>query len=67
MAIELYVTRNGESTCLSLLGEFELEGVEQLEARLERLQEDEARPVLDLSRIVVVDQAFAGRGLMRGG
>jgi hypothetical protein len=44
-----------------LLGEFELEGVEQLEARLERLQEDQARPVLDLRRIVVVDQAFATR------
>jgi hypothetical protein len=66
MAVELYVTTKGESTCVSLLGEFELEGVEQLEARLERLQEDQARPVLDLGRIIVVDQAFAGRGLMRG-
>lgn len=61
MAVELHVTTKGESTCVSLLGEFELEGIEQLEARLERLQEDSARPVLDLRRIVVVDQAFAGR------
>jgi hypothetical protein len=61
MAVELHVTKNGESTCVALLGEFELEGVEQLEARLERLQEDQARPVLDLRRIVVVDQAFATR------
>jgi hypothetical protein len=66
MAVELYVTTKGESTCVSLLGEFELEGVEQLEARLERLQEDQDRPVLDLRRIVVVDQAYAGRGLIRG-
>jgi hypothetical protein len=61
MTVELYVTTKGESTCVSLLGEFELEGVEQLEARLERLQQDSTRPVLDLRRIVVVDQAFAGR------
>jgi hypothetical protein len=61
MAVELHVTKKGESICVSLLGEFELEGVEQLEARLERLQEDQARPVLDLRRIIVVDRAFAGR------
>jgi hypothetical protein len=61
MAVELYVTTKGESTCVSLLGEFELEGVEQLEERLERLMEDQARPVLDLRRIVVVDREFAGR------
>jgi anti-anti-sigma regulatory factor len=66
MAVELYVTKKGESTCISLLGEFDVEGVEELEARLERLQEDQEQPVLDLSRIVVVDQAFARRGLMRG-
>jgi hypothetical protein len=61
MSVELYVTTKGESTCLSLLGEFELEGLEQLEARLERLQEDSTPPVLDLRRIIVVDRAFAGR------
>jgi len=66
MAVELYVTTRGESTCLSLLGEFEVEGVEELEARLERLQERQDRPVLDLRRILVVDQAYAGRGLTRG-
>jgi hypothetical protein len=66
MAVELYVSTRGESTCLSLLGEFEVEGVEELEARLERLQEDQDRPVLDLRRIVVGDRAYAGRGLMPG-
>ena len=66
MAVELYVTTKGESTCLSLLGEFEVDGLEQLEARLERLQNDQERPVLDLRRIVVIDQAYAGRGLISG-
>jgi hypothetical protein len=61
MAVELHVTRSGESLCVSLLGEFELEGVEDLEARLDRLTEDQALPVLDLRRIVVVDRAFSGR------
>ena len=66
MAVELHVTTKGESTCVALVGEFELEGVEQLEARLERLQEDTARPVLDLRRVVVIDQGFAERGLVGG-
>jgi len=61
MSVELHVTTKGESTCVSLLGEFEVEGLEQLEARLERLQEHSHRPVLDLRRIIVVDEAFAGR------
>ena len=66
MAVELYVTTRGESTCVSLLGEFEVEGVEELEARLERLREDQDCPVLDLRRVVVVDRAYAGRGLITG-
>jgi hypothetical protein len=66
MAVELHVTTNGESTCVALLGEFDLEGVEQLEARLQRLQDEQPRPTLDLRRIVVLDQAFAERGLIRG-
>jgi hypothetical protein len=66
MAVELYLTTKGESTCVSLLGEFELEGVEHLQARLERLQEDDVRPVLDLRHIIVVDRGFAERGLVGG-
>jgi hypothetical protein len=65
MTIELHLTTKGESTCLALLGEFELQGVEQLQERLERL-EDEARPVIDLRRIVVVDREFEERGLVGG-
>jgi anti-anti-sigma regulatory factor len=66
MAVELYVTKKGETTCVALLGEFELEGVEQLQARLERLKDDHPQPTLDLRRVVFVDQAFAERSLMSG-
>jgi hypothetical protein len=55
MAPELHITKKGETTCLALLGEFELAGVEQLQARLAHFQDDHARPVLDLGRVVVVD------------
>jgi hypothetical protein len=64
--VELHITRKGESTCVALLGEFDVEGVEDLQARLERLGENDARPVLDLRRIVVVDQEFAARGAAFG-
>jgi hypothetical protein len=67
MTVELHVTTKGETTCVALLGEFELEGVEDLQARLRRLEEDEVRPTLDLRRIIVFDHAFAERGVMRGG
>jgi hypothetical protein len=66
MAVELHVSTKGETTCVALLGEFEVEGLEHLEARLERLQEDRPRPVLDLRRILVVDRAFAERSLLGG-
>jgi hypothetical protein len=66
MAVELYVTKKGESTCVAVLGEFELEGVDELLARLERLKDEQDPPTLDLSRILVVDQAFAEHSLIRG-
>jgi anti-anti-sigma regulatory factor len=65
MTIELHLTTKGESTCLALLGEFELQGVEELQERLEQL-EDEARPVIDLRGLVVVDRSFEERGLVGG-
>ena len=57
MALELHIEKKGQSTCVALVGEFELAGVEQLKSRLERFDGDHARPVLDLRRIVVVDAA----------
>jgi hypothetical protein len=57
MALELHIEKKGQSTCVALLGEFELAGVEQLKSRLERFDGEDARPVLDLRRIVVVDAA----------
>jgi hypothetical protein len=66
MTVELHLTKKGESTCVALLGEFEVEGAEELQARLERLEEDHPRPVLDLGRIVVVDREFAERGMALG-
>ena len=53
MAVELHITRKGETTCVALLGEFEPAGVEELRARLGSVQQDQARPVLDLRRVVV--------------
>jgi anti-anti-sigma regulatory factor len=56
MALELYIEKKGRSTCVALVGEFEVAGVEQLKSRLERFDED-GQPVIDLRRIVVVDAA----------
>jgi hypothetical protein len=66
MALELYITNKGETTCIALLGEFELAGVEQLQARLARFQDDHARPVLDLGRVGVVDAAPSEHGITSG-
>ena len=65
MTVELHVTRKGESTCVALLGEFEVEGMDELQDRLERVEGDHTRPVLDLRRLVV-DQAFVERGMPLG-
>jgi hypothetical protein len=61
MAVELHVTRKGESTCVAVLGEFEVEGVEELKAHLERLKDEDDLPTLDVGRILVDDHALAGR------
>ena len=55
MTVELHIATKGESTCLSVLGEFEVEGLEELRARLEHREQSNTRPVLDLRRILVVD------------
>ena len=56
MTVELFVTTKGESTCVALLGEFDVEGVEELRSRLEHHEQDRKQPVLDLKRILVADQ-----------
>ena len=55
MAVELYVTTKGESTCVALVGEFDVEGVKELRSRLEHHEQDRKQPVLDLKRILVAE------------
>jgi hypothetical protein len=55
MTVELFVTTKGESTCVALLGEFDVEGVEELRSRLEHHEQNESQPVLDLKRILVAE------------
>jgi hypothetical protein len=62
MAVELHITKRGETTCVTLLGEFEPAGVGELRARLGRFDDDEARPVLDLREIVVVGATSPEQG-----
>ena len=55
MTVELHIAKKGESTCLAVLGEFEVEGLEELQGRLEHREQSHTRPVLDLRRILVVE------------
>jgi anti-anti-sigma regulatory factor len=48
LTFELHVTERGETSCIALLGEFDVVGVEQLEAELRRAEKEEDRPTLDL-------------------
>ena len=52
MTVELHIATKGESTCVAVLGEFEVEGLEELRARLEHREQSHKRPVLDLRRIL---------------
>ena len=45
---ELHTTQQGETTCIALLGEFDVAGVEQLEEELRRAEKEGGRLVLDL-------------------
>jgi len=52
---ELHTTRRGETTCIALLGEFDLVGLDQLEAALEGAESREGRAVLDLGGLKFTD------------
>jgi hypothetical protein len=45
---ELHVTQRGETTCIALLGEFALVGVDRFEEELQRAESRGGRAVLDL-------------------
>jgi anti-anti-sigma regulatory factor len=52
---ELHTTQQGETTCIALLGEFELVGVDQLEEELQRADTRRGRAVLDLRGLKFAD------------
>ena len=66
MTVELHISKKGESTCLAVLGEFEIEGLEELQARLEYREQSHTRPVLDLKRILVVEPEAVKRSMAVG-
>jgi hypothetical protein len=61
MAVELYITTKGESTVLAVVGEFDVEGLEELRSRLEHREQSNTRPVLDLRRILISEPEDARR------
>jgi len=58
---ELHTTQQGETTCIALLGEFDVAGVEQLEEELRRAEKEGSRLVLDLRGLQFTD--FAAKAL----
>ncbi len=52
---ELHTTRRGETTCIALLGDFELVGLDQLEQELHRADSRPGRVVLDLRGLKFID------------
>ena len=56
---ELHTTQRGETTCLALLGEFDLLGLDQLEAELQRVDGRPDRVVLDLRDLKLTDASEA--------
>jgi hypothetical protein len=64
---ELHTTQQGETTCIALLGEFDVAGVEQLEEELRRAEKEGGRLVLDLRGLKFSDSTgSAGDSLGRG-
>ena len=64
---ELHTTQQGETTCVALLGEFDVAGVEQLEEELRRAEKEGGRLVLDLRGLKFTDSTgSAGDSLGRG-
>jgi hypothetical protein len=58
---ELHATRQGETTCIALLGEFDVAGVKQLEEELRRAEERGGRLVLDLRGLKFTDSTGSVR------
>jgi hypothetical protein len=56
---ELHTTERGETTCIALLGEFDLLGLDQLEAELQRVDGRAGRAVLDLRDLKFTDASDA--------
>jgi anti-anti-sigma regulatory factor len=52
---ELHTTQQGETTCIALLGEFDLIGLDQLEEELQRADSRRGRAVLDLRGLKFTD------------
>jgi hypothetical protein len=52
---ELHTTQQGETTCIALLGEFDLLGLDQLEQELQRADGLPGRAVLDLRDLRLTD------------
>jgi len=56
---ELHTTQRGETTCIALLGEFDILGLDQLEAELQRVDDRPGRAVLDLRDLKFRDASDA--------
>lgn len=52
---ELHATQRGETTCIALLGEFELLGLDQLEQELQDAEDRGGRAILDLRGLKFTD------------
>ena len=63
---ELHTTQQGATTCIALLGEFDVAGVEQLEEELRRADKEGGRLVLDVRGLKFTDSTgSAGDSLGR--
>ena len=56
---ELHTTQQGETTCIALLGEFDLLGLDQLEQELQRADDRHGRVVLDLRDLKLTGSSAA--------
>jgi anti-anti-sigma regulatory factor len=52
---ELHRTQQGETTCIALLGEFDLVGLDRLEEEMQRAEGRHGRAVLDLRGLKFTD------------
>jgi hypothetical protein len=54
---ELHTAQRGETTCIALLGEFDLLGLDRLEQELQRADGRGGRAVLDLRALRLTDSS----------